>query len=111
VRIEIEAPDRIKAAAVLVARATLLNDTFEPVEVNRQAFIGPDLVTGGLSPENVEATLGAHDEPLLLQPFTYYGRERELGIAPPGIVEITARYELPAGQVVRASRSVTVESG
>jgi hypothetical protein len=114
VRIEIDAPRSITTTDVLTVRATLLNDSFEPVTVLRNAFIGPNArVADGVGqpiPENVEATFGERDEPLVLQPFTFYGRERQMGVLPAGSVELTARYETDEGAPVTASARVTVES-
>ena len=114
-RIEIDAPRSITTGNVLTARATLVNDSFEPVTVLRNSFVGPNARTqdgiGQPIPENVEATFGGLDEPLVLQPFTFYGRERQLGVLPAGTIELSARYESDGAAAVTASASVIVESG
>ena len=101
-RIEIQSPDSIKSSERLLLRAVLFNDSYEPVAVSRNAFVGPSLravTRGGFPfPESVEPTLGGPDEPLTLQPFTFYGREREFRGLPPGEVEVTAYYQEPQQQ-------------
>jgi hypothetical protein len=96
-RIEIQSPDSIKSSEQLHLRAILFNDSYEPVAVSRNAFIGPNLravtQSGFPFPESVEPSFGAADEPLTLQPFTFYGREREFSGLPPGEVEVTAYYQ------------------
>jgi hypothetical protein len=47
-------------------------------------------------PESVEPTFGGPDEPLTLQPFSFYGRERSFQGLPVGVLEVTARYQ-PSG--------------
>lgn len=101
-RIEIHGPDSIKSSEQLRIRAILFNDTYEPVIVSRNAFVGPSLRTvmqsGMPYPESVEATFGGPDEPLTLQPFTFYGREREFSGLQPGKVEVYAYYQGTEGQ-------------
>ena len=96
-RIEIQSPDSIKSSEQFRLRALLFNDSYEPVVVSRNAFVGPSLrgvMPSGLPlPESVEATFGGPDEPLTLQPFTFYGREREFSGLPPGEVEVFAYFQ------------------
>jgi hypothetical protein len=115
-RIEIHSPDSIKSSEQLRLRAILFNDSYEPVVVSRNAFVGPNLRAGtqsGLSlPESVEATFGAQDERLTLQPFTFYGREREFRGFPPGEVEVSAYYQDTEGRRnIPASVRVRIISG
>jgi hypothetical protein len=96
-RIEIQSPDSIKSSETLRLRAILFNDSYEPVVVSRNAFVGPSLravTPSGLPiPESVEATFGDQDESLTLQPFTFYGREREFSGLPPSEFEVSAYYQ------------------
>jgi hypothetical protein len=101
-RIEIQSPDSIKSSEQLRLRAILFNDSYEPVVVSRNAFVGPNLravTLGGLPlPESVEPTFGGPDESFTLQPFSFYGREREFSGLSPGEVEVTAYYQETEGQ-------------
>ena len=93
-KLEIHAPDQVAAGKPFSVRAVLFNDSYEPVAVSRNAFMGPSLVSGqGMTPPAVEATYGGPDEPLTLQPFTFYGRERQVDAQQPGELRITAQYE------------------
>jgi hypothetical protein len=58
--------------------------------------------------EAVEPTVGGEEEPLTLQPFTFYGRERSLTL-PPGESEVVAAYR--DGEEITASRRIVVEEG
>jgi hypothetical protein len=90
-RIEIVTPDSITSSAEAKVRALLVNDSYEPVAVSRNGFVGPT-VTGAHQMPSVEPTYGQAEEPLTLQPFTFYGRERSLAF-PPGESEVVASYE------------------
>lgn len=102
-RIELEAPSTITAGAECRLRAILVNDSYEPVLVVRSAFVGPNLrqasPVGPPAPDSVEATFGQPDEPLTLQPFTFYGRERRWTGLPPGEVVVSATYRSPDGTI------------
>jgi hypothetical protein len=89
-RIEIVTPESITGSAEVMVRALLMNDSYEPVAVSRNAFVGPT-VTGAHQMASVEPTYGQPEEPLVLQPFTFYGRERSLAF-PPGESEVVATY-------------------
>ncbi|SRR5947209_7187054 len=113
-RIEIQGPSSIKASERCRLRAVLLNDSYEPIAVSRNAFVGPNmhaLAPGGYpNPSSVEATFGGPDEPLTLQPFTFYGRERTFDGLMPGEVEVTAYYRTSEGQeIASASQRLHVE--
>ncbi len=86
-------------------RALLLNDAYAPVQVLRHGFVGPSIV--GLPP-SVEATFGSPDEPLLLQPFTYYGREREFAGLAAGDYQVAATYTDEAGETTTAESGFAV---
>jgi hypothetical protein len=104
-RIEIEAPSKTAANQPFSVRVILFNDAYEPVTVERNDFAGPNVQAGGgLVPPHVEATKGQSDATFTLQPFTFYGRERELGPFAAGEVKVTASY----GDV---SETVTVTVG
>jgi hypothetical protein len=114
VRVEIVAPASVTTADTCVIRALLFNDTYEPVAVSRNAFVGPNVLSVGASghplPDSVEATFGGAEEGLTLQPFTFYGRERTFSGLAAGRVEITALYSAEHNrQEVRASAWVQVQ--
>lgn len=114
VRVEIIAPASVKTADVCVIRALLFNDTYEPVAVSRNAFVGPNVHSVGANgqplPDSVEATFGGAEEGLTLQPFTFYGRERTFSGLGAGRVEITALYGAADDQPeVRASAWLQVQ--
>ena len=115
-RIEIQCPETIKSSEECRLRAILFNDSYEPVAVSRNAFVGPNvrsLEGGGFpTPESVEATFGGPDEPLTLQPFTFYGRERTFSGLLPGEVEVTAYYSDGAMEgEITVSERLRVEEG
>jgi hypothetical protein len=112
-RIEILLPSSVKASQPCNLRAILFNDSYEPVAVSRNAFVGPSvraLAPGGFpAPESVEPTLGQPDEPLTLHPFSFYGRERSFGPFPPGPVDVTAYYRPEGQEEITAKETLTVE--
>lgn len=99
-RIEIAAVD--PSSDVLAVRAILLNDSYEPVAVSRHAFVGPTLVattaSGMPMAESVEATAGGVEEPMTLQPFTFYGRERWFQDLSPDEYDFRAEYRPETGE-------------
>jgi hypothetical protein len=105
-RVEIITPEGPSSERERVVRALLINDGYEPVEVSRNAFVGPH-VSGPHAVESVEPTVGGPDEPLTLQPFSFYGRERSLTL-PPGESEIVAAYR-DGGDELTARTRVVVE--
>jgi hypothetical protein len=112
VRIEIQVPDVLSAGEECPVRATLFNDSYQPVEVSRNSFIGPSLSgppdgTPGLLA--VEPSYGGPEELFTLHPFSFYGRERALGPLVAGSAEITASYRDSTGDVITATKRVRVE--
>ena len=94
-------------------RALLFNDGFEPLAVSRNAFVGPNVSDpshGAPRPASVEPTLGGPEEPLTLQPFTFYGRERTFeGVADGATME--AHYRSADGATeISASRPIEPRS-
>ena len=72
-RLEIAAVSGTAQGEELTVRATIVNDSFGPVPLSRNAFTGPSLMDPGPgSPpeQNAEATINQPDEPMTLQPFT-----------------------------------------
>jgi hypothetical protein len=113
-RIEIHAPRSARAHEECTLRAVLFNDGYEPVAVSRNAFVGPNVraphATGHPLPESVEPTFGGPDEPLTLQPFSFYGRERSYSL-PPGEAEIVAYYRSSdGGEELAASEVISVDT-
>jgi hypothetical protein len=115
VRVEIELPARCKASEPCRIRVLLFNDSYEPQVVSRNALVGPNLravMAGGLPfPPSVEPTFGGADEPLTLQPFTFYGRERSFDALVPGEIEVTASYRREGEEELTASRILPVQAG
>ncbi len=114
-RIEIQAPDTIRSGEECPLRALLFNDSYAPVVVSRNAFIGPGIqerTSGGpREPLAVEPTYGHEEEEFTLQPFSFYGRERLVGPFPAGDVEVAASYRSPGGVMVTASKRLHIEAG
>ena len=112
-RIEINCPDSIRADEECHIRVLLFNDSYEPVMISRNAFVGPNLKVLSVDkhplPESVEGTFGGLDEPLTLQSFTFYGRERTFSELPPGKIEVSAYYRLPEQEGISASYWLIVE--
>ena len=108
-RIEIHTPDTISSSESCKLRAVLFNDSYEPVVISRNAFVGPNLRR---YPESVEPTYGGLEEPVTLQPFTFYGREREFSGLQPGEEEVSAYYR-PGNETpeIVAERHMRVEAG
>jgi len=98
----------------VLVRALLFNDSFEPVPLSRNAFTGPTPVAalaGGMpQPESVEPTYGGPDEPLTLQPFTFYGRERSFGELAAGEHQFRAEFRPPGGEPLRTVITVAVSA-
>jgi hypothetical protein len=98
-------------------RVLLFNDSFSAITIFRNCFIGPNVnSSSGKSaplPESVEATFGALDEPLTLQPFTFYGRERNFEGLMDEEIKISAYYdrngqrEIFVSEVLNATQSLT----
>ena len=113
-RIEIHGPDVVKASQEASFRVVLYNDSYEPVAVSRNAFVGPNLRALAPKrhpyPESVEPTFGGQDEPLTLQPFSFYGRERGYNGLEPGEFEVAADYRYPDRQSgLTAAKRLRVE--
>lgn len=113
-RVEIQIPEKIRSGEEWRARALLFNDSYQPVIVFRNAFIGPCVRQGAgqvaATPLAVEPTYGHQEEQLTLPPFTFYGRERLIGPFPPGEVELVASYRDSAGVSITASKRVPIEA-
>ena len=112
-RIEIHCPQSIKASEECRVRALLINDGYQPVEVSRNAFVGPNVQelasTGSPRPDSVEPTFGGAEQPLTLQPFTFYGRERTFSNVAVGELKISATYRGSGVETVSASQSMRVD--
>ena len=110
IRLEITAISGTSAGDELVVRAAIVNDSFAPVPLWRNAFSGPSLLDlgPGSPPEiSVEATNNQADEPMTLQPFTLYGRDRVFVLAP-GSHRFGAEYD-PAGADPPLRLEVSIE--
>ncbi|MFI6324344.1 hypothetical protein ACIBG8_42945 [Nonomuraea sp. NPDC050556] len=97
-RVEIEIPAPEGPFDAFRARAILFNDGFEAVTISRNAFVGPKFRLGAASGhqvllDSVEATFGMQEDLVVLQPHTFYGREREIADPGPGEVEVSAYYQ------------------
>jgi len=91
-------------------RATIVNDSFAAVPLSRNAFTGPTPVTtaGAPAATSVEPTQAQSDEPMTLQPFTFYGRERDFANLPAGEHEFTAEYQPTDGEPLTVKATVTI---
>lgn len=109
-RVELVVPERAEPGEDFAVRAILLNDSFEPVEVWRNAFVGPTATPAGSGPvpQAVEPTFGQPEQPLLLQPFAFYGRERRAGGFSAGVVVITAHYRPEGAEPISQSREIVI---
>ena len=111
--LEITAPPVLASNTEFRLRATLFNDSYEPVVISRNGFVGPNLrILDPPSmplPDSVEPTFGGPDEPLTLQPFTYYGRERVFPGLGPCEVEVSAIYRAEGGDEIVASAQIRIE--
>lgn len=92
VQLEVEKTTWRQGEAVAV-RLLVLNDSYEPVTIDRRALIGPNpqaAAPSGLPlPVSVESD-APHEEDnrVLLNPWCFYGRERSFDYLPPGQVTI-----------------------
>jgi hypothetical protein len=108
-RIEIRGTERAGASDGYRLQALLFNDSYEPVTISRNAFVGPNVRDGTMRPDAVEATFGGAEEPLTLQPFTFYGRERSYEGLAAGEATVEARYRDPnGGEEISASQPLQV---
>ncbi len=114
-KLEIHCPDRAAATEPLPLRVLLFNDSYDAVAVSRNALVGPNLepIDPGGHPylRSVEPTFGGTEEPLTLQPFTFYGRERTYDGLPPGAYEVSAYYDDPDGGLTSVKRVVVEPTG
>jgi hypothetical protein len=111
-RLEITAISGAAQGEELTVRAAIVNDSFGPVPLVRNAFTGPSLIDpgpGSPAEESVEATYNQPDEPMTLQPFTLYGRDRTFVLAA-GEHRFLAEYR-PGGSEppLRLESSIDVE--
>ena len=88
-RIEINTPSSIRSSESCRLRAVLFNDSYEPAVISRKCVRWAQLRG---RPESVEPTYGGSEEQITLQPFTFYGREREFSGLGPGEEEVSAYY-------------------
>jgi hypothetical protein len=98
-RLEIAGPSKVTVGDTVILRAILFNDDYRPARVSRNAFVGPSLGTlygeAMPFPISVEPSFGQAEEPLTLQPFSFYGRERSFAGLTPGQYQVTANYNHP----------------
>lgn len=85
------ARSRWKRDETIVVRIMALNDSYQPVAVDRRLIIGPTPVPQGCMglpyPVSREpAFIAAEDNRVLLNPWGIYGRERSFDHLPSGIV-------------------------
>jgi hypothetical protein len=77
VRLVLErAPDDPAMPGVAI-RVLALNDSYEPVQLDKRLLIGPNVVAGMPRPVAAEAGLPDEgDNMVVLQPWCFYGRQR-----------------------------------
>ena len=109
-RIEILVSREVALSMECHIRAILFNDSYEPVPILRDAFIGPNF--GAYHPEAVEPNYGHPEQPLVLQPFTFYGRERVYNPLNTGDMEIRAYYQGSDGRKeIDKTVTITITAG
>ncbi len=80
-----------RAGELVRVRLVALNDSYQPVSLDRRALVGPNPVparpAGGPLPISVEPRARkAQENHILLNPWCFYGRERTFDMLPPGEV-------------------------
>jgi hypothetical protein len=83
------------AAETVTVRVLVLNNSYEPVTVDRRLFVGPNPVpehsAGAAFPVSLEPTLPREEENLVtLNPWCLYGRQRSFDGLPSGRVTFHA---------------------
>jgi hypothetical protein len=77
---------------MVVVRVLVLNDSYEPVAIDRRWLVGPNLLFGiprMPPPINVEPALASEAEnQVVLNPWCVYGRQRSFGPLPLGPVTL-----------------------
>src|SRR4051812_17979787 len=78
-------------AKTVTVRLLVLNDSYEPVALDRRLLIGPNAIperpTGAPFPVSVEPALPREDQNVIhLNPWCLYGRQRPFEGFPPGRV-------------------------
>jgi hypothetical protein len=103
-KIEISAAPAPGPDGSFAVRALIFNDSYEPVALSRNSLFGPTEIattaSGMPMPESAEATSGGPDEPMTLQPFCFYGRERWFDLSA-GDHEFFGEYRLEGAKVIR----------
>jgi hypothetical protein len=79
----------------VTVRVVVLNDSYEPVAVDRRLLVGPNLVpepgAGSPLPVSLEPAFPDEERNLVyLNPWCFYGRERSWNVLPPGRVMVYA---------------------
>jgi len=79
----------------VAVRVLVLNDSHEPVTIDRRLLVGPNPVpdagAGSALPVSVEPAFPEDERNLVyLNPWCFYGRERSWGHLPPGRVMVYA---------------------
>lgn len=109
-RLEVGAVSAAVEGVEVTVRALVVNDSFAAVPLSRNAFTGPSLVgAGDGSPAevSVEATYLGADEPMTLQPFTVYGRDRTFTL-PAGAHRFRAEYRADGAEPLRLETTIDV---
>lgn len=93
-RLELSVAPADAEDAPLMFRVMLQNDAYTPVEIFRNALVGPTLQRAGEmpGPASVEPTYGSPEEPLVLQPYAFYGRDRFFDPLGDADYVVTAEY-------------------
>jgi hypothetical protein len=74
----------------VIVRVLALNDSYDPVTLDRRLLVGPNPVPGppliSLEPSSKEES----ENKVLLHPWCFYGRERRFDDLPPGRISFHA---------------------
>ena len=109
-RIEIVLPSSAKAGSDIPVRVLLFNDDFDPVDITRESFVGPNLTA--LEPKRPrypdEVEEPEETQNLTLEPFTFYGRERSFKLEA-GSYKVAALYDDATSGRIDASERFEVK--
>jgi len=85
--------DQFRTRGAVTARIFVLNDSYEPVILDRRLLVGPnpapERLAGAPFPVSLEPALPREEQNLIvLNPWCFYGRQRTFDGLPPGRVMI-----------------------
>jgi len=104
-----------QAAETLTIRVLALNNSYEPIMLDRRLLVGrnpvPDRAVGAVFPVSVEPAMAPENENLLrLNPWCLYGRQRSFDGLPPGRVTFHAYVLRRASEGLLPDRPAEAEA-